>query len=719
MFFRGLLATGLMAIVLSLIAVVVNRPAIENDLSSRLSTVYSAFGNDWARISVEGRDVSLTGKAPIMAEKQAALDAARRIYGVRVVNDRLETNPPVSPYTWSVSKDGKVLTLGGHVPSTEMRANIRDVSKKLYGDMEIKDAMKLADGAPEEDWKQALDFALQTVDYLGKGAVKISDSVVTIEGEAADVSSYNKIAEAFRGGPEAPDGFILASRVELPQMSPYVWSIEHVGRKVTLSGHVPSIDAHGEIVSRVRERFPRAEISDKMKLASGEPAAWDETIVYAINQLKKLRSGKVSLKDNVISISGEAADNPSYDSLMAAPVPDEISLKPAIYRPAALPYEWAAVWNGKRLDMTGYLPSKELRAKALKLVAAAFPGADSLDRTELASGEPENLQGRIAFALDQLKQLKMGSVTISNKVITLAGEAPDKAVLDKLRAAQPPSGAEFKIELEQPEGAGDAGTAAMSAAGLKADAAAISPYLWTARRIGGEIVLSGHVPSAEARSGLAELTARLFSGARIEDLTEIGAGAPKGWLKAARLALQQLVRIENGRVRLKDRTLSLRGQTYLASGREQLDALVKSGLPEGFDGTADISVKAAGAEMQYEQCQELVNRIISLARITFETGKASLTREGLGRLDRVAYTLRRCPAARIEIGGHTDSDGDEASNMRLSQDRADRVKKALVAAGIAAERMSSKGYGETSPIGGNDSAEDKARNRRIEFKLER
>ena len=718
MFFRGLLVTVLATIVLSLIAAFVNRSAIETDLTSRIGAIYTAYGNDWVKMSANGRDITISGKAPVASAQNSALESARSVYGVRTVINTLEVSPPVSPYTWSIGKDDKAFILGGHVPSTEMRAEIRKVSRKLYGEADISDRMKLADGAPEEGWKEALDFALQNVEHLGKGEIRISDSVVTIDGEAANVDAYNKIAEAFRGGPEAPDGYILASRVELPAAKPYIWAIEMVGKKVNLTGFVPSVDAHGEVISRVRERFQSEEINDKLKLASGEPTAWDETIIYAINQLKKLRAGKVSVLDDKISISGEALDNPSYDSLVKAHVPEEMRLKAEIHRPAALPYRWNAAWNGSHLELTGHVPSDEFRMKMSKIASAAFPDIQVVDRTHLASGEPKNFPELVTFALSQLKNLKSGNFSISDKDLHLSGKTPDEAVLEKLKEAGKPEGVEYKLNVKGPAEKEPAKPEDKSTDDLKQDAGAISPYVWSSRRIGSEIIMSGYVPSKEIKSKLAALARRIFSGSKISDEMKIGAGAPDDWLAATRLALQQLGRLENGRVQIKDRDFSVRGQTFLASGREELGMMVAEGLPDGFTGTANVLVKEPGEEVKYEECQSLVNSIISTTRITFQTAKADLTQEGRARLDRVVYTLNRCPSAKIEIGGHTDSDGDDASNMTLSQKRAETVKAELAAAGIAEDRMSAKGYGETQPVADNSTPEDKAKNRRIEFKLE-
>ena len=86
-----------------------------------------------------------------------------------------------------------------------------------------------------------------------------------------------------------------------------------------------------------------------------------------------------------------------------------------------------------------------------------------------------------------------------------------------------------------------------------------------------------------------------------------------------------------------------------------------------------------------------------------------------GLLDRLIETALRCPAADIEIAGHTDGDGDDAANQALSEKRAQAVRDYLVKAGLPATRFTPVGYGTTQPVAGNDTEEGKAQNRRIDF----
>ena len=103
--------------------------------------------------------------------------------------------------------------------------------------------------------------------------------------------------------------------------------------------------------------------------------------------------------------------------------------------------------------------------------------------------------------------------------------------------------------------------------------------------------------------------------------------------------------------------------------------------------------------------------------INFKTGSASIASSSFPILDNAVKVLKEYPDLKMEIDGHTDSAGSARGNKRLSQRRADAVKAYFVKNGIAAERLKAVGYGEEKPIEPNRTAEGRAANRRIEFKL--
>jgi outer membrane protein OmpA-like peptidoglycan-associated protein len=107
----------------------------------------------------------------------------------------------------------------------------------------------------------------------------------------------------------------------------------------------------------------------------------------------------------------------------------------------------------------------------------------------------------------------------------------------------------------------------------------------------------------------------------------------------------------------------------------------------------------------------------ALKGIQFEPGKDVIKKTSYGILDNVVKIMKENPSYLLEINGHTDSQGDDAKNMTLSQKRAEAVRNYLVSKGIETSRLTPKGYGETVPKATNDTPAGRAENRRVEFKV--
>lgn len=104
-------------------------------------------------------------------------------------------------------------------------------------------------------------------------------------------------------------------------------------------------------------------------------------------------------------------------------------------------------------------------------------------------------------------------------------------------------------------------------------------------------------------------------------------------------------------------------------------------------------------------------------RLVFDTNAATLTPGSHEQLENLAAILKAYPQTSIKIGGYTDNTGDPKVNLELSQERADNVKKELVARGVSSERIETEGYGEQHPVAPNDTEEGRAKNRRIALRV--
>jgi len=115
--------------------------------------------------------------------------------------------------------------------------------------------------------------------------------------------------------------------------------------------------------------------------------------------------------------------------------------------------------------------------------------------------------------------------------------------------------------------------------------------------------------------------------------------------------------------------------------------------------------------------EKMAKGAFTLGTINFKSGTAELTEESYETLDKLVEILSDNPDLKIEIAGHTDSDGAEVGNQKISQLRAQACVDYAVNKGIKAERMKAIGFGETKPLVPNNSPENKAKNRRVEFKF--
>ena len=108
---------------------------------------------------------------------------------------------------------------------------------------------------------------------------------------------------------------------------------------------------------------------------------------------------------------------------------------------------------------------------------------------------------------------------------------------------------------------------------------------------------------------------------------------------------------------------------------------------------------------------------LRLPGVEFEVNSAQLTPGSLSVLNNAAASLARYPEVSVEAQGHTDSQGSDAYNLRLSQQRAESVREYLVSQGVEPGRITARGYGESQPIASNDTAEGRATNRRVTLRI--
>lgn len=152
---------------------------------------------------------------------------------------------------------------------------------------------------------------------------------------------------------------------------------------------------------------------------------------------------------------------------------------------------------------------------------------------------------------------------------------------------------------------------------------------------------------------------------------------------------------------------------------DKLGAFMATRLPNGIE----LNIPEFGIEKKLIAFIEDPNKPVdkttwfSFDRLEFETGSAALKPSSAEQLKNVAEILKAYPKVTLKIGGYTDNVGNPASNLKLSQQRAESTMQELVTLGVEAGRLEAEGYGDQHPIGDNATAEGRQMNRRIDLRV--
>lgn len=238
---------------------------------------------------------------------------------------------------------------------------------------------------------------------------------------------------------------------------------------------------------------------------------------------------------------------------------------------------------------------------------------------------------------------------------------------------------------------------------------------------GDTATVRGNVASEDRRDFVRDALIVTFSTLDMTGLSVLeGLTEEPGWLGAT---LGLIIRIHpllpEGRA-----IVSPDGKLLVVTGEVE-DKALRNELNEEITKTADElgfavnpairALEVGPTQEEIEDLQVSLNELIDGRVVEFASRSFELTVRGTELLDDILEALRSAPEVRAKIAGHTDSRGSAAANVILSEQRANAVLSYLIANGESADRFDVVGYGESRPIDSNDTAEGRARNRRIEF----
>ncbi len=228
-----------------------------------------------------------------------------------------------------------------------------------------------------------------------------------------------------------------------------------------------------------------------------------------------------------------------------------------------------------------------------------------------------------------------------------------------------------------------------------------------------QVVVSGTVPDEATRLSILSRVREVYGTERVVDQLGVGAVvAPPNWSGyVQKLISPELKQVSHGQLAVSGNNIELKGEVANEAQRQQLASGMATALNPTYAVRNGLRVAA--------QEQQLLDATLGNRLIEFETSSSLLRPHGREVLDEMAAALLKLGGKKVEVIGHTDSQGPRETNVVLSLARADAVRGYLASKGVALSAISTSGAGPDRPVASNDSAEGRARNRRIEFRISR
>ncbi|WP_298850801.1 OmpA family protein [uncultured Ruegeria sp.] len=486
-------------------------------------------------------------------------------------------------------------------------------------------------------------------------------------------------------------------------------------RGISIIGLIPASEDREGLIQRLSDLNRNVPVSDLMETADyPKPKGWDAAMSFAIEALTSLPRAKISASADLVKITAIADSQQEKQRLerdltRAAPPSLRIGLAISAPRPVITPFTLRYLINdeGGQFDACS---AQDEKSRDQIVAAARDAGLSGPYSCTIGLGEPSSRWPEAAVkSIQALARIGKGSVTISDADITLVAEqGTDPALFDRvvgeLETALPQVFALHAV-LPEPETSEQTGPVEFSAT----------------RSPEGLVQLRGRLGDETLRDMVDSYARAAFGSDQVYTATRIVPGLPADWPVRVLAGLEALAQLHNGALTVTLGTVELTGVSHEEDAKARIAGQLSDKLGEGQEFTLMITYQTPpepqDAPPDPEVCEEQIAEVQAVSKIAFEPGSATIAADSRDSVNQIADILRDCGPIRLEIQGHTDSQGREEMNQQLSQARAQSILNELRGRRIPTSSYTAVGYGETQPISDNDTEEGREENRRIEFRL--
>lgn len=573
-------------------------------------------------------------------------------------------------------------------------------------------AVRTVEGTSELGVRQALDTSrMDWAEVQANGLQLFLTGTAPSEAERfRAISTAGTVIDAAR----------VIDRMEVQaaeEIAPPRFSIEILrnGPSLSLIGLIPADTDRLRLLGNLQSIEGISDVSDLLESAEyAVPDRWTESVRFAVAALKLLPQSKISVEAGSVSVTAMSKSVEARRKLEArlkdaAPNGVRLHMSISAPRPVITPFTLRFVIDdaGARFDACS-ADTEETSTTILN--AAAKAGLEGQSRCTIGLGVPSpDWAEAAASSIAALAEIGAGTVTFSDADISLvAAEGTPQDVFDRvvgeLENALPEVFALHAV-LPEPPVATEKGPPEFTAT--------LSPE--------GQLQLRGRLNDELTRQATESYARARFGSAAVYNAARLDEELPRTWPVRVLAGLEALSKLSNGAAIVTPDSVSIFGNTGNEDARAEISRLLSSQLGEGQDFSIEVTYREAldpvASLPEPEECLNELKGIQEVHKINFEPGSATIDAESLGVMDDIAEVLKVCGDIRLEIGGHTDSQGREVMNQQLSQARAQAVLNELRMRRVLTSSYSAKGYGEERPIADNGTEEGREANRRIEFTL--
>jgi OOP family OmpA-OmpF porin len=541
---------------------------------------------------------------------------------------------------------------------------------------------------------------------------------VFLDGTAPDeAASFQAVSRAGT----VVDADRVINRVEVAQaetIEPPRFSVDMLrnGDGIQLIGLVPAATGTTSVTAAIGGISDGVEVTDMIETADfPTPVTWTAALDYGLRALTELPRSKVTVYEDLVevqAVSESAAQRADFIARLERGQPRgvEVVLDISAPRPVITPFTLRFIRDdGGARFVTCAADTEEARAQII--AAAEGAGAEGILTCQIGLGVPSPQWADAAsLGIAAVAQLGAGTISMIDADITLTGvQGADPTLFDRvvgeLDAALPDV---FSLQAILPEPAAEEDS---------------GPVQFTAELSGeGTVSLRGRVPEGPIGTSVEAFAIAVYGQANADMATRRVPDLPEGWAIRVMTGLQALSLLHEGTLTVDPEQLVLRGVTGGSGIADEIGRYLTEELGPGAEFTVQVAYdEALDPVASLPSPEECVAQIQAIqdeeGKIVFDPGSVTINDAAGEVLDRIAEILPNCTHVRMEISGHTDSQGREEMNLGLSQSRADAVLNGLLARDVLVSNLTAQGYGESQPIADNDTEDGRERNRRIEFRL--